>query len=164
MFELKRLAKDDVPRALERAERYRLLNEPREAESICLDVLEVEPAHQRTLVVLILALTDRFPGDLGPFDEALALLPRLDSEYDRAYYRGIVYERRAKAMYARGGPGCGRIAHEWLTKAMAAYENAQELSADHMHAVLRWNTCARTIMRHPDIQPEPEDTFQPFLE
>jgi len=42
MYELKRLTKEAVPRALEKAERYRLLNEPTEAESICQDILRVE--------------------------------------------------------------------------------------------------------------------------
>ena len=40
MFELERISIDAVPAALEKAERYRLLNEPLMAESICLDVLE----------------------------------------------------------------------------------------------------------------------------
>jgi len=42
-FELKTLSPESVPRALAKAERYRLLNEPVEAESICLDVLAVDP-------------------------------------------------------------------------------------------------------------------------
>ena len=30
--------------------RYRLLNDPEQAESICLDILEVEPGNQEALV------------------------------------------------------------------------------------------------------------------
>jgi len=59
MFELKLLTKVAVPKALERAERYRFLNEPGEAESICLDVLRVEPDNQKALITLLLALTDQ---------------------------------------------------------------------------------------------------------
>ena len=38
---LKKISPDGVPHALDRAERYRLLNEPVQAESICRDVLAV---------------------------------------------------------------------------------------------------------------------------
>jgi hypothetical protein len=43
---LKPLSVDAIPSALVNAERYRFLNEPGEAESICLDVLAVDPANQ----------------------------------------------------------------------------------------------------------------------
>ena len=60
MFELKPLSREAVPAALEKAMRYRLLNEPGEAESICHDVLHVDPGNQQAIVTLLLALTDRF--------------------------------------------------------------------------------------------------------
>jgi len=43
MFELKRLSTAAIPAALVKAERYRLLNEPDEAQSICEDVLHADP-------------------------------------------------------------------------------------------------------------------------
>ena len=46
MFQPKPISKDVIPSALAKAERYRLLNEPGEAESICLDVLQIEPDNQ----------------------------------------------------------------------------------------------------------------------
>ena len=46
MFDLKPLSKDAIESALAKAERHRFLNEPDEAESICLDVLEVDPDNQ----------------------------------------------------------------------------------------------------------------------
>ena len=46
-FVLKSLSSDAMARTLAKAERYRLLNEPLEAESICLDALEREPDKQR---------------------------------------------------------------------------------------------------------------------
>src|SRR5215510_11710894 len=98
MSELKRLHKDAVPAALDKAERYRLLNEPAEAESICLDVLATDPNNQRALVILLLALTDRFCKGYGvDATRAQDLLPRLESPYERAYYAGVVCERRGKA-------------------------------------------------------------------
>jgi len=42
MFDLKPLSKNAIPAALAKAERYRLLNEPMQAASICEDVLRVE--------------------------------------------------------------------------------------------------------------------------
>ena len=60
MIELKKLPTESIPAALEMARRYRLLNEPDAAESICLDILVVDPRHQETLITLLLALTDKF--------------------------------------------------------------------------------------------------------
>ena len=85
MFDLKRLSAEALPRALEKAERYRLLNEPGEAESICLDVLSVQPDNQQALVGLILALTEQFDHGLDA-SRPRELLPRLRGEYERAYY------------------------------------------------------------------------------
>src|SRR5438093_4405352 len=97
MSELKLLHKDAIPAALEKAERYRLLNEPGEAESICLDVLAVDPENQRAIIILLLALTDRFDKEYGVSEtQTKELLARMRSDYDHAYYSGIVAVRRAK--------------------------------------------------------------------
>src|SRR5881628_1002751 len=105
MFSLKPLSKDAIPAALEKAERYRLLNEPAEAESICLDVLKVAPDNQQAIVMLLLAVTDRFAKGYGVSDtQAKELLGRVTGEYERAYYAGILAERRAKVKLAQGGP------------------------------------------------------------
>ena len=109
MFELKPLSREAIPAALAKAERYRLLNEPGEAESICLDILGVEPDNQEALVDAA-AGADRpvpRPGVSARTTRARALLPRLTDEYDRLYYAGIISERRARAHLARGGPGVG---------------------------------------------------------
>ena len=97
MPELKQLHKDAIPAALEKAERYRLLNEPGEAESICLDILAVDPDNQRAIITLLLAFTDRFEKTYGVSEtQTKELLGRVKSEYERAYYSGIIAERRAK--------------------------------------------------------------------
>src|SRR5947199_3477289 len=104
MSELKLLHKDAIPAALEKAERYRLLNEPAHAESICLDVLAVDPENQRALVMLLLALTDQFQtGPTDCFRHAEAVVPRLNGEYERCYYTGIIWERRGYARASQGG-------------------------------------------------------------
>src|SRR5262245_47325893 len=102
MYELKPLSKAGVAGALSKAERYRLLNEPHEAESICLDVLAVDPDNTEATIILLLALTDQFDEERHDcVSQAKALLPKLD-EYQRAYYAGIISERLAKARLARG--------------------------------------------------------------
>jgi len=84
MFELKPITASGIGAALEKAERYRLLNDPVAAESICLDVLEIQPDNQEALVSLLLARTDQFATSHGAGDAAAReVLPRLSSEYDR---------------------------------------------------------------------------------
>jgi hypothetical protein len=157
MFRLKPLSKDAIPSALAKAERYRLLNEPGEAESICLDVLEVDSGNQEAKIMLLLALTDQFPHELPTKAIARAgdLAQSLVDEYDRAYYSGIVRERRAKAVLHHQRYGAVVNAVEWLREAMSFYERAEALRPAHNDdAVLRWNACARLLMQLPEIQPD----------
>lgn len=164
-FELKTLSPEAVPRALAKAERYRLLNEPGEAESICLDALAIEPDNQEALAILLLALTDQF-GDDAPssFSEASNTVARFRDEYERSYYTGIVYERRAKAHLRHATPGNGPRAYEWLRQAMSWYEKAEAIRpAGNDDSVLRWNACARLIMRNQRLVPVTEERSEPLL-
>src|ERR1700752_327660 len=112
MFELKRLSEEAVPAALEKALRYRLLNEPAEAESICHDVLSIDPDNQQALVMLLLALTDRFSeGYAVGVTQAREVLSRLRDPYERAYYAGIICERQAKGRLNQGHPGANHDAY-----------------------------------------------------
>jgi hypothetical protein len=150
MFELKRLSSEAIPAALERALRYRLLNEPAEAESICHDVLWIDPENQEALVMLLLAITDRLGKGYGVgVTEAQEVLVRLRDAYERAYYAGIVCERRGKAQLRQGYPGAGHDAYEFLREAMTWFEKAEALRPPkNDDALLHWNTCARIIMRN----------------
>ena len=113
MSDLKPLSREAIPAALEKAERYRLLNEPAEAESICLDVLRTDPENQTALITLLLAVTDRFGKGYGVSDtQAKELLARLTGDYERAYYTGTIWERRARARYEMGGYGGNAIVHD----------------------------------------------------
>lgn len=164
MFQLKSITAAGIPRALEKAERYRLLNEPSSAESICLDVLEVDPGNQPALVALLLARTDQFAGwHSQGVAHAQEVLPRITDEYRRTYYAGLVCERWAKAQLARGVPGGMGIAADWLHRAMALYEQAEAIRpAGVDEAILRWNTCARMLMRAPEqesAERDPEPSF-----
>jgi hypothetical protein len=165
MFELKPLTRDAVPKALEKADRYRLLNEPAEAESICLDILATDPDNQRALVTLILALTDQFGQRRFAVGEERCeeLLARLRDEYERAYYTGVVCERRAKnAFHTRMG---GSAPYEWFSDAMSWYERAEQIRPPgNDDALLRWNTCARIFQHNPDLEPQEEERVEPFLE
>jgi hypothetical protein len=165
-FELKRLSPDAVSRAVDKAERYRLLNEPVEAESICQDALQIEPNHNEALVTLLLALTDQFEQDLPDVvTGALEAVDRLRDPYERAYYMGIIWERRAKARLRRGSMGLGPEVYGWLREAMTCYEQAMAIRPPgNDDALLRWNTCARLIMRDPRLTPpDPEQRSEPLL-
>ena len=58
-FKLKPISREAIPRAIQKAERYRLINQSWAAESICRDVLEIDPANQQVLVMFVLTLTDQ---------------------------------------------------------------------------------------------------------
>lgn len=165
-FTLKPLSREAIPSALEKAHRYRLLNQPLQAESICLDALAVDPDNAEATVTLILALTDQFPRQIQPaFDRACALLPRLTDDYARGYYEGIVCERRGKAHFRSGNPMAGAMAYEWLERAMGFYESAEAIRPPgDDDAVLRWNSCARMLMANDRIQAAVDDRQEPMLE
>jgi hypothetical protein len=164
IFELKKISSGGVSAAMEKAERYRLLNEPQEAESICLDVLAVDPAHAHARITLILSLSDQLGQSLGVFDQAMEVVARL-SGYERAYYEGLLCERRGKAHHRSGGPFAGNIAYDWFRRAMECYEAASaSRPAGNDDALLRWNTCARLLMRHADLAPRVEEAGESFLE
>jgi hypothetical protein len=166
MFELKRLHKDALPGALAKAERYRLLNEAREAESICRDVLAAEPEAAVAKVLLILALSDQFIHRLAEtWGEAGSLAASLEAPYARAYYDGILHERRAKALLKSGRAGARQGAYADFRYAMARFEEAAEVapSGDDA-AILRWNTCARILNASPEIKPDTDSAVPSMLE
>jgi len=145
MFELKPMHREGVPNALKKAELYRLLNEPAQAESICYDILQVDPNNQRALIILLLALTDQFDQGLS-VSSPQEVLSRLHGEYEQAYYAGIIYERKARAQLNGGIPGGGFVAYELLREAMFWYERAEAIHPpDNDDATLRWTACVRTI-------------------
>jgi len=164
MFELKALSDEAIPAALEKAERYRLLNEPGEAESICLDILKTDPANQTALITLLLAVTDRFTKGYGVSDtQVKTLLGQLKGDYERAYFSGIVVERRAKMKLAQGPPG-SFWAYDLFREAMSWFEKAEAMRPPgNDDALLRWNTCARIIDQNKLVRRE-EDNFEPPLE
>ncbi|MGB9433103.1 MAG: hypothetical protein WBQ89_12735 [Candidatus Acidiferrum sp.] len=161
-FDLKSISTDGVPKALEKAERYRLLNEPSLAESIYMDILTILPSHQQALVSLLLARTDQFDRGV-PLKSAQEVLPRIEGEYERAYYAGIICERMGHAHLRQGGLGSSANAYHALREAMEHYERAEALRPPaNDNSILRWNACARIIMRNPEIRPIADSEAEPI--
>lgn len=159
-FDLKSISTEGVPKALEKAERYRLLNEPSLAESICLDILAVVPLHQQALISLLLARTDQFHSGV-PVKAAEEVLGHIEGEYERAYYAGLIWERKGHSHLRNGGLCSNANTYHALRKAMEYYERAEALRPHgNDDAILRWNACARVIMRNPEIRPLPDTEFQ----
>src|SRR6202167_3417800 len=164
MFELKPISSEAIPEALSKVERYRLLNEPWQAESICLDVLQIDPGNQHATTMLLLSLTDQFGKGVTPA-KAREVLPKIDSEYERLYYAGIISERWAESLLRQGAPGAGFAAYESLHGAMEQYERAAVIRPHgNDEALLRWNTCARILMRNRELRPRGADKFEPAFE
>ena len=165
MFELKSLSREAIPKALERAERYRLLNEPAVAESICQDILSIDPDHQQALITLILALTDQFAEAASTgVSQVLALVPRLRGEYECAYYSGIICERQARARLKREYPGAWFDAYDLFLQALEWFAVAEAIRPPgNDEAILRWNTCVRLIEGHK-LKPRPRDEAEHGIE
>jgi hypothetical protein len=162
-FELKPISRAAIPDALQKIERYRLLNEPSEAQSICEDILRIDPENQDVLVMLLLSITDQIELG-GSASEARQILPRLHSAYQRAYYAGIICERSAKALLRASTPGSQFSAYEELEEAMRRFDEAESFRPEgNDDSILRWNTCARILMKNPSLQPRPEEEYREVL-
>jgi tetratricopeptide (TPR) repeat protein len=161
---LKPITREGIPAALQKAERYRLLNDSSAAESICLDVLQVDAANQEATITLLLSITDQFNEELSDrLHRAREVLPSIRDDYKRNYYAGIVCERRAKAHLHHGALGSADVASESFREAMTWYEKAERMRpAGNDEAILRWNTCVRMLGRHERV-PADHD-YEPALE
>ena len=164
MFQLKLISRESIPLAIEKAERYRLLGEPGLAESICLDILEADPQNTKAIVILLLAITDQFGStSSGDVNRARQLLPKLQNDYEKNYYAGIIAEREGMAILNRRTHGQFAV-YEWLTEAMEFFEKAETIRPQgNDETIMRWNTCARLIMRH-NLKPINERYVEPPLE
>lgn len=165
MPELKKLNNDAIPAALEKTEQYRRLNQPRLAESICQDILDIEPNSQAAIRMMVLVLTDQFNQRRNALVQAAReTAGRLQTEYDRHYFAGIIAERQGKAALDSHFPGSKHDAYEWFHEAMNSYEKAETVRPEHNDdPILRWNTCVRQIERNK-LEKRPADDFHPLLE
>jgi len=165
MFQIKPISKEGLEEALKKAERYRLLNEPQLAESICQDILDLDPDNMQAVKTKLLAITDQFGrNSTSHVNSARQLLAFLDNEYDREYYAGIISERMGNSYINRGRPGDHHSAYDRLMEAMEHFEKAESIRPSGQDdAILRWNTCARQIMNH-HLKPRVEHYVEPPLE
>src|SRR6267143_3448285 len=155
-FKLKTISKAGIPEAIAKVELYRSLNEPEEAESICRDILAVEPDHQLALRMLGLAITDQFCGDVSDrSSEVENLFEKLGDRYERLYYTGLLHERRAKAQMRVGRSP--RALAPLFSEAMRCFTDAEIIRPPgNDDAILRWNRCARLLQSHPGFGEEKE--------
>mgnify|MGYP001620174451 CR=1 FL=1 len=149
--DLKKIQPEAAAAAVGKAEKYRDLNQPFEAESICRDVLVAVPDHPAALKTLGLALTDQFEGEgKGRYAEAMEIFRRLKSPYEKAFYSGLASERQAKAQLRAGRPlqSCLPL----FEQALALYGEAEKLRTEaNDDPILRWNSVVRTLRAHPDF-------------
>ena len=165
-LELKPISREAIPRAIQKAERYRLLNQSWAAESICLDILEIDPDNQQMLVMLVLALTDLHSGVAASgVMRAKEYLARIRDDYQRTYYSGMIAERRGQALLANGGMGSGAMAYESLRDAMEWYAKAEAIRPPgNDDAILRWNTCVRVLSGNSHLAPAADTGYEPVFE
>ena len=160
-LKLKVISKSGIAEALSKVTLYRSLNEPEEAESICDDILAVEPDNQVAQRLLGLAITDQFTGQASDrYAEVESIFGSLSDPYERAYYLGLLYERRAKAQMRAGRPPQFFLA--LFKDAMDHFEQAERIHPpENDDAVLRWNRCVRLLHRIPETELEQQEaTFE----
>lgn len=158
--QLKSISKAGIPEALAKAELYRYLNEPEEAESICRDILAVDPDHQLARRMLGLAITDQFTGAAGDrYGEVQSIFQSLRDPYDRNYYTGLLHERRAKAQLHSGCSA--HVLLPLIEDALRCFAEAEKIRpAGNDDSILRWNRCVRLLESRPEfhaVHPGPAD-------
>jgi tetratricopeptide (TPR) repeat protein len=144
-FQLKPISKDGISEAISKAELYRYLNEPGEAESICRDILAADPENQMALRLLGLSISDQFEGNTSDrYSEAELTFQKLKDEYERIYYSGLLNERQAKAQLAAGRPPY--TVAPLFEAALNCFEKAEAIRPHgNDDAILRWNRCVRIL-------------------
>lgn len=149
---LKTISPSGIAEALAKVTLYRYLNEPEEAESICHDILAIEPENQMAMRMLGLSITDQFTGQASDrYADAGMAFQRLTDTYERLYYTGLLCERRAKAQMRAGRPP--QMLVSLFQEAMQYFDEADKLHpSDNDDAILRWNRCVRLLHKLPDVE------------
>lgn len=144
-YKLKPISHAGINEAISKVELYRFLNEPGEAESICRDILALDPQHQAALRLLGLSITDQFTGGTSDRDaEVYQIFRSLTNDYERAYYSGILHERKAKAQLRAGRPAY--TVRPTFEAALQCFEEAEKIRPpENDDAILRWNRCVRLL-------------------
>ena len=154
-YKLKPISKPGIAEAIAKVELYRYLNEPEEAESICRDILAIEPQHQLALRLLGLTITDQFVGGASDrYREVEEAFQKLGERYEQLYYTGILYERRAKAQLRNGQPP--HTVLPLFERALESFGQAEKIRPPgNDDSILRWNRCVR-LLQNPSYVWEEE--------
>ena len=149
--QLKSISKAGIPEAIAKVELYRYLNEPEEAESICRDILGIDPDHQLARRMLGLSITDQFTGHTGDrYEEVRTIFHGLHDPYERNYYTGLLLERRAKAQLRAGS--AAHILLPLVEEALKCFAEAEKIRpAGNDDSILRWNRCVRLLESRPEF-------------
>ncbi len=166
MRELKPITAEGIPAALLKANRYRLLNDSAAAESICADILAVDPGNTEATVAHVLAITDQFvQSHADTLSRAREAMQRLQDPYKNAYYNGIICERWGKALLQRHIPRAAEMAYDWIDQAMLWFAKAEGLRpAGNDESILRWNSCVRLMQRNTQLRPSLSEAYEPSFE
>jgi len=158
-YQLKSISRAGIAEALAKVELYRYLNEPEESESICRDILAVDPQQQLALRLLGLSITDQFAGGVADrCQEAEEAFQRLTDRYEQLYYTGLLQERRAKAQLRAGQ--MPHAVYPLLERALQCFGEAEKIRpSGNDDAILRWNRCVR-LLETPSLAWEAQ--FAPF--
>src|SRR5271170_3953972 len=156
-YNLKSISIAGIDGAIAKVKHYRYLNEPEEAESICRDILATDPQHQLALRLLGLSITDQFIGaSLDRYREVEETFQKLNDRYERIYYTGILYERRAKVQLRNGQPP--HMVLPLFEKALECFGEAEKIRpSGNDDSILRWNRCVR-LLQTPSYAWEEEFT------
>lgn len=159
-LKLKTISKSGIAEAIAKAELYRYLNEPEEAESICRDILAADANHMFALRMLGLAITDQFTGEASDrYAEVEKVFQSLSDPYERSYYTGLLCERRVKAQLRSG-----RAPHTLLPlleQALQCFSEAEKIRPPgNDDAILRWNRCVRLLQNQPEFESEEIASFE----
>jgi tetratricopeptide (TPR) repeat protein len=158
-LELHDIHPDAIKKALDKAKQYRSLLQPEMAESICLDILNIDETNQKALVVYVLALTDQLHiiERQSQIKDITQAIDKLESEYQRHYYSGILNERRALALMSQ--PMSRSFAYEYFIEALKCFQQAESLCPENNdEAILHWNSCIRTLTKEK-LEPRQDATL-----
>ena len=141
-YRVKRISTAGIAEAIAKAELYRSLSEPEEAESICRDILTIEPQHQ--LALRLLGLPDRsvHRSWVRSYREAEEIFQQLN---DRMNGTTTLGSRTSDARKRSSKPGNCLLTVQALRTGSYLSQRLRNSPAENDDAILRWNRCVRLL-------------------
>lgn len=157
-MDLKILETGEIDAALAAAEACWSRSEVEVAQSICQDILEADPDHPTALELLFLSRVALLSKGLPKgVERAQELIPRFGSEFDRAFFSGVLRETQARYLLERRGRHSSFVAYSWFRHAMDDFDEASTKDPNRPEPRLHWNACLRTLQANPQCVPAPEE-------